>query len=243
MTNPPPCPSNSHPPAASSKPERSSRWICSLRAGRNRAMSTRGYDRSGRLDIEQFHVSPAGRDPLHDHFESGIYGGFIGGGLSGGDKPLSADPETIREDLNEWVALDKPGRYSLYVTSGRVSRTMARKSRMSNSDRTRSSSMSRKPARPGRRGPSAPPPPRSAIPKARPKKSAPPPARCVFWIRRSRSARSRVNSPSPERQPAGTSKRESSDPSTSRRPWPRSKRNCLLPMRQSVPILFPLQRN
>ncbi len=85
-------------------------------------MSTRGYDRSGRLDIEQFHVSPPGRDPLHYHFESGIYGGFIGGGLSGGDKPLSADPETIHADLNEWVALDKPGRYTLYVTSGRVSR-------------------------------------------------------------------------------------------------------------------------
>ncbi len=40
----------------------------------------------------------------------------------GGDKSLSADPETIREDLNEWVALDRPGHYSLYVTSGRVSR-------------------------------------------------------------------------------------------------------------------------
>ncbi len=85
-------------------------------------MSTRGYDRSGRLDIEQFHVSPPGRDPLHYHFESGIYGGFIGGGLSGGDKPLSADPQTIHADLNEWVALDKPGHYTLYVTSARVSR-------------------------------------------------------------------------------------------------------------------------
>ena len=85
-------------------------------------MSTRGYDRSGRLDIEQFHVSAPGRDPLHYHFESGIYGGFIGGGLSGGDKPLSADPQTIHADLNEWVALDKPGHYTLYVTSARVSR-------------------------------------------------------------------------------------------------------------------------
>lgn len=26
----------------------------------------------------------------------------------------------MREDLNEWVALDKPGHYSVYVTSGRV---------------------------------------------------------------------------------------------------------------------------
>ena len=85
-------------------------------------MSTRSYDRSGRLNLEEFHVSPPGRDPLHDHYEGGIYGGFIGGGLSGGDRLLTVDPEIIREDLNEWVALDKPGHYSLYVTSGRVSR-------------------------------------------------------------------------------------------------------------------------
>ena len=91
-------------------------------AGDGYQMSTRNYDRSGRLNIEQFHVSPPGRDPLHDHYEGGIYGAFIGGGLSGGDKSLSADPETISEDLNEWVALDKPGHYSLYATSGRVSR-------------------------------------------------------------------------------------------------------------------------
>src|ERR1017187_6196977 len=91
-------------------------------AGSGYQMGTRSYDRSARLNMEQFHVSPPGRDPLHDHYEGGIYGGFIGGGLSGGDKSLSADPETMREDLNEWVALDKPGHYSLYVTSGRVSR-------------------------------------------------------------------------------------------------------------------------
>ena len=85
-------------------------------------MSTRNYDRSGRLLMEQFHVDPAGRDPLHDHYEGGLFGGFIGGGASGGDKQLSADPETIREELNEYVALDKPGHYSLYATSGRVIR-------------------------------------------------------------------------------------------------------------------------
>lgn len=84
-------------------------------------MTNRNYDRSGRLNIEEFHVSPPGRDPLHDHYEGGIYGGFIGGGL-GGEKALSADPESVREDLNEWVALDKPGHYSLYATSSRVSR-------------------------------------------------------------------------------------------------------------------------
>jgi hypothetical protein len=34
----------------------------------------------------------------------------------------------MREDLNEWVALDRPGHYSLYVTSGRVSLRHATKS-------------------------------------------------------------------------------------------------------------------
>lgn len=81
-------------------------------------MSTRNYDRSGRLDIEQFHVTPPGRDPLQSYYS---IGGFMGGGL-GSSRVLSSDPEIMREDLNEWVALDKPGHYSLYVTSGRVSR-------------------------------------------------------------------------------------------------------------------------
>ena len=30
-------------------------------------LSTRNYDRSGRLNIEQFHVTPSGRDPLADY--------------------------------------------------------------------------------------------------------------------------------------------------------------------------------
>lgn len=78
----------------------------------------RNYDRSGRLNMEQFHVTPPGRDPLRNYYS---IGGFIGGGL-GGQRELSNDPQIIREDLNEWVALDKPGHYSLYVTSRRVSR-------------------------------------------------------------------------------------------------------------------------
>ena len=44
-------------------------------------MDTRMYDRSGRLDEEQFHVSPPGRDPLYNHYNGGLYGGFMGGGL------------------------------------------------------------------------------------------------------------------------------------------------------------------
>src|ERR1017187_5955584 len=90
-------------------------------AGSGYQMGTRSYDRSGRLNIEQFHVDPPGRDPLHDHYNGAVQG-FIGGGASSTDKLLSPDPEAIHVDLNEWVAPDKPGHYSLYVTSGRVSR-------------------------------------------------------------------------------------------------------------------------
>lgn len=82
------------------------------------SMEMRNYDRSGRLDIEQFHVTPRGRDPLERYYS---VGGFVGGGL-GGSRALSSEPRIIREDLNEWVVLDKPGHYCLYVTSGRVAR-------------------------------------------------------------------------------------------------------------------------
>jgi hypothetical protein len=78
----------------------------------------RSYDRSGRLDIEQFHVTPAGRDPLKHYFSLGA---FMGGGL-GSSRVLSDTPVVMRDELNEWVALDQPGHYSLYVTSTRVSR-------------------------------------------------------------------------------------------------------------------------
>jgi hypothetical protein len=81
-------------------------------------IETRNYDRSGRLTIEGFHVTPPGRDPLERYYS---LGGFIMGGL-GGQRQLSSKPYVIRDDLNEWVALDNPGHYSVYVTSGRVTR-------------------------------------------------------------------------------------------------------------------------
>ena len=81
-------------------------------------MEMRNYDRSGRLDIEGFHVTPPGRDPLERYYSTGP---FMGGGL-GGARELSNEPQVMREELNEWIALDKPGHYFLYVTSGRVSR-------------------------------------------------------------------------------------------------------------------------
>jgi hypothetical protein len=86
-------------------------------------MTTRNYDRSGRLNIEKFNVSPPGRDPLKKYYSEGSF--MMGG--AGITQTLSADPQEMREDLNEWVALDEPGHYSLYVTSGRVSRRDAAK--------------------------------------------------------------------------------------------------------------------
>jgi hypothetical protein len=81
-------------------------------------MEMRNYDRSGRLNIEGFHITPPGRDPLERYYFTGK---FMGGGL-GGARQLSSEPQVIREELNEWIALDKPGHYSLYVTSGRATR-------------------------------------------------------------------------------------------------------------------------
>jgi hypothetical protein len=83
------------------------------------SFETRNYDRSGRLDIEQFYVNPPGRDPLLSYYRT--FGGFIGGGL-GGTNYLTAEPQKMREDLNEWVGLDNPGHFSLFLTSKRVSR-------------------------------------------------------------------------------------------------------------------------
>ena len=81
-------------------------------------LNTRSYDRSGRLGLEQFHMHPDGRDPLQRYFAEG---GFMGGGLGGLDA-LTEQPWTLREDLNEWVVPDRPGHYTLYLTTTRVLR-------------------------------------------------------------------------------------------------------------------------
>lgn len=79
------------------------------------------YDRSGRLQIDSFHIDPQDgvSDPLYDYFHFGS--GFIGGGLRG-NQTLEARPYVVGADLNEWYRFDRPGRYRLYVTSGRVAR-------------------------------------------------------------------------------------------------------------------------
>jgi hypothetical protein len=78
------------------------------------------YDRSGRMNWEQFAVDPAEgtRDPLALYFAS--CGGFIGGGLTS-FQFLSDNPTAIRLELNEWVRFDRPGKYRLSITSRRVS--------------------------------------------------------------------------------------------------------------------------
>src|SRR5271169_4668426 len=43
-------------------------------------MDTRNYDRSGRLNMEQFNVTPPGRDPIANYYDNGV---FMGGGLGG----------------------------------------------------------------------------------------------------------------------------------------------------------------
>lgn len=84
-------------------------------------LTTRNYDRSGRLNIDSLCLdSASARDPLSDYFESSLFG-FLGGGLSG-DHVLSQSPYTIRVELNEWKAV-RPGIYRLRVLSHRVAKT------------------------------------------------------------------------------------------------------------------------
>jgi hypothetical protein len=79
------------------------------------------YDRSGRLNEDQFVVSPnnGSDDPLQLYFRA--YKGFMAGGLRG-FKGLSTTPATIHADLNEWVRFKAPGQYRLTVISNRVSK-------------------------------------------------------------------------------------------------------------------------
>ena len=77
------------------------------------------YDRSGRLTIDEFVIDRIDdvSDPMVDYF--GSIGGYIGGGIRGmgviGEKPF-----TVKLELNEWFRFDKPGTYTLAVTSRRV---------------------------------------------------------------------------------------------------------------------------
>ena len=79
------------------------------------------YDRSGRLQMDRFHLDPEEgvTDPLFDYFHGSA--GFMMGGIRTYPE-LEAKPHQIIYDLNEWFRFDKPGKYRLYLTSPRVSR-------------------------------------------------------------------------------------------------------------------------
>lgn len=77
------------------------------------------YDRSGRLTIDEFTIDRLDEvsDPMLDYF--GSIGGAVGGGLRG-IGVLGEKPYTVRLELNEWFRFDRPGRYTLAVTSRRT---------------------------------------------------------------------------------------------------------------------------
>lgn len=82
------------------------------------SLSTRGYDRSGRLaGTEEFCLNPAsGKDPLVDYF-NGTGAGF-GGGLSS-DLDPGTRPFSVNLELNEWLSLPV-GSYRLSIEGHRV---------------------------------------------------------------------------------------------------------------------------
>ena len=81
-------------------------------------INNRSYDRSGRLEIDQFCLDPEAPDPIAAYFESGI---MMGGGLFN-IEDLGIKPFVAHADLNEFRIL-APGHYRLYVVSYRVSRS------------------------------------------------------------------------------------------------------------------------
>src|ERR1041385_4319194 len=69
------------------------------------------YDRSGRLQIDDFHLDPTGgvSDPLYDYFN--FQRGFMAGGLRS-FPALEFKPYVVTADLNEWCRFDQIGRAS-----------------------------------------------------------------------------------------------------------------------------------
>jgi hypothetical protein len=78
------------------------------------------WDRSGRAEIDAFHVEPMEGvvDPLQDYF--GLHYGRAGGSVSS-NFVLEEKPQYAEIELNDHFRFDKPGHYRLHVTSGRVS--------------------------------------------------------------------------------------------------------------------------
>lgn len=76
------------------------------------------YDRSGRLPSETWRLDPGilATDPLAEYFREGS---FMGGGLRGMPS-LTEAPHVITLELNEWLRLNRPGKYRLYDVSTRI---------------------------------------------------------------------------------------------------------------------------
>jgi hypothetical protein len=77
------------------------------------------YDRSGRLTIDEFRLSPMSlvTDPMLDYFA--VVGGYLGGGLRS-TGTLGGKPSTVRLELNELFRFDTPGTFTLSVRTSRV---------------------------------------------------------------------------------------------------------------------------
>jgi hypothetical protein len=88
--------------------------------GSNYSIDLANYDRSGRLDIDTFNVSPGEgwSDPLAYYYDSGLFS-FMGGGIRSVPK-LGPEPVHVDADLNEWFRFDRPGHFRVTVTSRRI---------------------------------------------------------------------------------------------------------------------------
>jgi hypothetical protein len=80
-------------------------------------ISTKNYDRSGRLDIDHYCVDPSTPFPYESFYS---FGGFMGGGISSIGR-FDEKPFTIDFPLNDWHRF-KPGHYSMRVVSNRIVR-------------------------------------------------------------------------------------------------------------------------
>jgi len=96
--------------------------------GSNYSIDLANYDRSGRLDIDTFHVSPdvGWSDPLAYYYDSGLFS-FMGGGIRSVPK-LGPEPVNVDADLNEWFRFDRPGHFRVTVTSRRIVKDKAERS-------------------------------------------------------------------------------------------------------------------
>jgi hypothetical protein len=79
------------------------------------SVNTASMDRSGRMDVEHYNISPSEDvvDPLLGH-QSGFGGGIMS------FRFLTEEPWTLPRNLNEWVRFLRPGKYRLSVTSNRA---------------------------------------------------------------------------------------------------------------------------